>query len=126
MHLEIDPHGLPRPRRHVHGLLHPGLALATLLKDDVQDAAVAISDISGLRVALKSVSGTRQVPERQRAAASWNGELLVQCTVPIGLGSREAAKAIGRVAHECGINPAVRIEVADYGHCIVASNYPTG
>jgi hypothetical protein len=90
MHQELDPHRLPRILHHGHRPLHPDPAVATLMEESLQNGAVGIGDVGVLPVVLNSVSGTRQVPERQRAVASRNGELLIERAVSGRLTSKVA------------------------------------
>src|SRR5438132_474136 len=123
MYQELDAHGLPRIRRHVHRLLGPGLRISTLMEDRLEDGAGGIGDVSILPIESNAVDGAVPVPEAQRAAASRYRELLIEGAVSSCL-AREAAKAIGCVARESGKSPAVRLVGADHRRRVVAVNYP--
>jgi hypothetical protein len=78
MHQELDAHGLPSKRRHVHLLVHPGLVVSTLMEDRLQDVAGAVRDISILPVERDTVGGASPVPEAQCAGTSGSDELLIE------------------------------------------------
>ena len=63
MHKELDAHGLPGVRRHVHHRIDPRLPIFTLMEDRLQNGAGGIRDISILPVVSDVVSGKVPVPE---------------------------------------------------------------
>src|SRR5205807_5222048 len=124
MHQELDAHGLPCIRRHVHIRVEPRVPIQTLMEDRLQDGAGGIGDVSILPVEGNVVGGAVPVPEAQRACTSRHRELLIEGTVSGVLDSLETAKAIHRVSHECRKSPAVCKGVGYHGHVVHVKNYP--
>ena len=77
VHQELEAHGLPSIRRHVHRLVNPG-RIITHVVDRLQDVAAAIGDIGILPVERDAVVRAVHVPEAQCAAASRDRELLIE------------------------------------------------
>jgi hypothetical protein len=94
MHQELDAHGLPSIRRHVHLFVDPILRIVTLVEDRFQDVAVNISDVSVLPVEVDGIGGAVPMPEAQCAGTSWYRELLIEGAISRDLGPWEATIAV--------------------------------
>ncbi len=102
MHQELDAHGLPGIRRHVHRLVDPRLPIQALMEDRLQNAAGAIGNVSILPVERDAVGGIVPVPETQCTSTSRHRELLIKRAVPSRLRARD-------VAGPRGMRPTVRL-----------------